>query len=107
MAPFRSKRELGRPGEIGMRAIEYISYADAVGYGVAAVGYVRLLVEAGFPVHWMPCPGDAVESGRVGHASGNVELSRGRARLIARSVAGAESRLQALVEATSRPVDAR
>jgi len=30
-----------------MRAIEYVSYADAVGYGIAAVGYVRLLVEAG------------------------------------------------------------
>jgi hypothetical protein len=45
-------------------AIEYISYADAVGYGTAAVGYVRLLVEAGFEVHWMPYPGDAIGSGR-------------------------------------------
>ena len=54
----------------GMGAIEYISYADAVGYGTAAVGYVRLLVEAGFEVHWMPYPGDAIGSGRVGEGSG-------------------------------------
>jgi hypothetical protein len=49
-----------------MRAIEYISNADAGGYGVAAVGYVRLLVEAGFQVHWMPYPYRALESLRVG-----------------------------------------
>jgi glycosyltransferase involved in cell wall biosynthesis len=91
----------------GVRAIEYVSYADAVGYGIAAVGYVRLLVEAGFEVHWMPYPYGAIESGRFGQRNGNVELSRGRASLIARSVTGAESRLQPLVEATSRPVDAR
>ena len=88
-------------------AIEYISYAGAVGYGTAAVGYVRLLVEAGFEVHWMPYPGDAIGSGRVGDGIGDAELSRGRASLIARSVAGADSRLKPLVEATSRPVDAR
>ena len=87
-------------------AIEYISYAGAVGYGTAAVGYVRLLVEAGFEVHWMPYPGDAIGSGRVGEGIGSAELSRGRASLIARSVAGADSRLKPLVEATSRPVDA-
>ncbi len=90
-----------------MRAIEYVSYADAVGYGIAAVGYVRLLVEAGFEVHWTPYPYSAVESGRFGQTNRNVELSRGRASLIARGVAGAESRLKPLVEATSRPVDAR
>ena len=90
-----------------MRAIEYISDAEAGGYGVAAVGYVRLLVEAGFQVHWMPYPYDALASGRVGHGIGDIDLSRGRAGLIARSVAGAESRLRPLVEATSRPVDAR
>jgi len=90
-----------------VRTIEYISYADAVGYGVAAVGYVRLLVEAGLQVHWLPYPYRAVESRRVGQPIGNAELSRGRASLIARSVAGAESRLKPLVEATSLPVDAR
>jgi glycosyltransferase involved in cell wall biosynthesis len=90
-----------------MRAIEYVSYADAVGYGVAAVGYVRLLVEAGYPVHWMPYPYQAVESAREGQAIADVELNRGRASLIARSVAGAQTRLRPLVEATSRPVDAR
>jgi glycosyltransferase involved in cell wall biosynthesis len=90
-----------------MRAIEYISSAEAAGYGVAAVGYVRLLVAAGFPVHWMPYPFDAIASGRVGYAIGNADVSRGRASLIARSVAGSESRLRSLVEATSRPVDAR
>ena len=47
-------------------AIEYISYANAVGYGIAAVGYVRLLVEAGLDVHWMPYPGDAIGPGRAG-----------------------------------------
>jgi glycosyltransferase involved in cell wall biosynthesis len=91
----------------GVRAIEYISYADAVGYGIAAVGYVRLLVEAGFDVHWMPYPHRAIESGRVGQALGDAELNRGRADLIARSVTGAESRLMPLIKATSRPVDAR
>jgi hypothetical protein len=53
-----------------MRAIEYISNADAGGYGVAAVGYVRLLVEAGFQVHWMPYPYRALESLRVGRGIG-------------------------------------
>ena len=45
----------------GMGAIEYISYADAVGYGVAAVGYVRLLVEAG--LRSIGCPIRATPSG--------------------------------------------
>src|SRR5271167_4184013 len=107
MAQCRSEHELGCPGGLGVRTIEYISYADAVGYGVAAVGYVRLLVEAGLQVHWLPYPYRAVESRRVGQPIGNAELSRGRASLIARSVAGAESRLKPLVEATSLPVDAR
>src|SRR5271165_5347944 len=104
MARCRSEHELGCPLGIGMRAIEYISSAEAGGYGVAAVGYVRVLVEAGFQVHWMPYPYDALASGRVGHGIGDIDLSRGRAGLIARSVAGAESRLRPLVEATSRPV---
>jgi glycosyltransferase involved in cell wall biosynthesis len=90
-----------------MPAIEYVSYAEAVGYGVAAVGYVRLLVKAGFEVHWTPYPYRAVESGRVGQAMGNAELERGRADLVARSVTGASSRLKPLIERTSRPVDAR
>jgi glycosyltransferase involved in cell wall biosynthesis len=91
----------------GKGAVEYVSYADAVGYGTAAVGYVRLLVEAGLDVHWMPYPGDAIGSGRVGDGIGDAELSRGRANLIARSIAGADSGLKPLIEATSRPVDAR
>jgi len=90
-----------------MRAIEYISSADAGGYGVAAVGYVRLLVEAGYQVCWMPFPFDAIVSARLGNAIGAAELSRGRASLIGRSLTGAESRLKPLVEATSLPVDAR
>jgi len=90
-----------------MRAIEYISSAEAGGYGVAAIGYVRLLVEAGFQVHWMPYPYHALESLRLGQVIGGVALGRGRASLIARSVAGADNRLKPLVEATSRPVDAR
>ena len=88
-------------------AIEYISYANAVGYGTAAVGYVRLLVEAGLDVHWMPYPGDAIGPGRAGEGIRDADLGRGRASLIARGVAGADSRLKPLVEATSRPVDAR
>ena len=84
-----------------MRAIEYISYADAVGYGIAAVGYVRLLVEAGFQVHWTLYPYSAVELRRVGQPFGAAELSRGRASLIARGLASADSRLKPLVEATS------
>jgi glycosyltransferase involved in cell wall biosynthesis len=67
---------------------------------------VRLLVEAGFQVHWTLYPYSAVER-RVGQPFGAAELSRGRASLIARGLASADSRLKPLVEATSLPVDAR
>lgn len=89
-----------------MPAIEYVSYADATGYGQAATGYVRLLHEAGFDVHWTPYLNDAIWAGRVGPAHARAELARGRAALLARAPSAGGNQLQALVEATSRPVQA-
>ena len=62
----------------------------------------RVLMSIGCPTRTTPSGPAASEQG-----IGSAELSRGRASLIARSVAGADSRLKPLVEATSRPVDAR
>ena len=84
--------------------IEYVSYADATGYGQAAIGYVRLLYEAGFDVHWTPFLNDAIWAGRVGPASAPAELARGRAALLARVSSAAGTGLRTLVEATARPV---
>ncbi len=89
-----------------MPAVEYVSYADATGYGQAATGYVRLLQEAGFDVHWAPYLNDAIWAGRAGPAHARAELARGRAALLARAQSAGGSQLQALVEATSRPVQA-
>ena len=85
-------------------AVEYVSYADATGYGQAAVGYVRLLVDAGLHVHWKPYLNDALWNGRIGPAHDVAELSRGRAALMARGQSASGNGLTALVEATSRPV---
>ncbi len=88
-----------------MRPIEYISYSDATGYGTAAVGYVRALVEAGCPVHWQPFTNDAVCAGRVGPAHAALETERGRAALVGRGATDAGNELAALVAATATPVD--
>lgn len=87
-----------------MPAIEYVSYADASGYGQAAVGYVHLLVNAGFDVHWMPFLNDALWMGRFGSAHAEPELARGRAALRLRGQAGPRNALAKLVDATARPV---
>ncbi len=87
-----------------MPAIEYISYADASGYGQAAVGYVRLLVEAGFDVHWRPYLNEAVWRRRFGPEYAGQELAAGRAAMRLRGQVSGGNKLAALVEATSRPV---
>jgi glycosyltransferase involved in cell wall biosynthesis len=86
-----------------MTAVEYVSYADASGYGQAAVGYVRLLLESGVEVHWTPFRNDALWAGRVHPPFDTNELARGRATVIARDEPG-ETELRAMVRATSRPV---
>ncbi|MFO1027527.1 MAG: hypothetical protein U1E70_20305 [Acetobacteraceae bacterium] len=89
-----------------MPAIEFVSYGDASGYGQAAVGYVRLLLGAGFTVHWMPFLNDALWTGRFGSAQAGAELARGRAALRLRGQAGQQNDLACLVDATERPVSA-
>lgn len=86
-----------------MTAVEYVSYADASGYGQAAVGYVRLLLEAGVDVHWAPFLNDALWAGRIHPPVDTNELARGRATVLARDEPGA-TELRAMVRATSRPL---
>ena len=88
-----------------MTAVEYVSYADATGYGQAATGYVRLLVEAGVDVHWTPFLNDGLWAGRVQPPFDTNERARGRATVLARDDSDA-AELRALVRATSRPVRA-
>jgi glycosyltransferase involved in cell wall biosynthesis len=37
-----------------MRALRFYSYCESSGYGLAAIAYVRALVNAGMPVQWRP-----------------------------------------------------
>ncbi len=86
-----------------MTAVEYVSYADASGYGQAAAGYVRLLLEMGAEVHWTPFLNDALWAGRTNPPFDSNELARGRAAIFARDEPDA-TELRALVRATSRPI---
>ena len=85
-------------------SVEYISYADASGYGQAASGYVRLLHDAGIAVHWMPFSNEALWTGRFGPLHATAELARGRAALRLRGQAGSRNDLAALVDATQHPL---
>jgi len=89
-----------------MPAIEYVSYADATGYGQAAAGYVRLLFEAGYDVHWAPYLNEAIWSGRVGPVHAAREFAAGRAAMRMRGQAGRVNDLRALIDATARPLQA-
>jgi len=85
-------------------AIEYVSYADATGYGQAAAGYVRLLVLAGHQVHWTPYLNSTLWAGRIGREHAPRELVAARAALRTRGQAGKNNDLMTLIEATSRPM---
>ena len=84
------------------RRITYISYADSTGYGIAAEGYVRCLVDAGHEVHWTPWPNAALWAGRISAQ----ELSNGRALVCARGMSGPNNPGKALIARTSAPVAA-
>lgn len=80
--------------------VRVYSYFDTTGYGLAGLSYVRGLVNAGVPVHWVPL----VPNGRHWAPLGTTQaqplmLEHARGDL-------ALADLQALVAATSRPVDA-
>jgi hypothetical protein len=85
-------------------AIEYVSYADATGYGQAAIGYIRLLLNAGIDAHWTPFLNDALWSGRIEPEHTGIELARGRAAIVGWGDNRSGGDLRTLIEATSRPV---
>jgi glycosyltransferase involved in cell wall biosynthesis len=86
-------------------AVEYVSFADATGYGRTAVGFVRLLLDMGVDVHWTPFLNDGLWADRIRPPFVTNELARGRATILSR--AGSDDRdFLALVRATSRPVRA-
>jgi len=86
-----------------MAAFEYVSYADASGYGIAAARYVRALVEAGHRVQWTPWPTGAVHAGVLGPE----QAAEGRRMLLARSASAGGNAIEALLAATSAPLQAR
>jgi hypothetical protein len=77
--------------------IKLLSFVDHSGYGMAALAYVRALVNAGIPVRWVPLryEGDQVRP-----------LSPGEAPPLALLATDDESLadLPALLAATSRPI---
>ncbi len=78
-------------------AITYYSFLEPSGYGHAAVGYVRALVNAGVPVHWVPVRHDAdgIAHCVAGESLPLVALARGDEAL---------DDLPSLLAATSRPI---
>lgn len=83
--------------------IEYVSYADASGYGQAAAGYVRLLVQAGWAVHWVPWLSAALWGGRTQPGRVQAECALGRAAVMARSLGPGGQWLRDLLAATQTP----
>jgi hypothetical protein len=81
-----------------LRGIQYHSFVEPSGYGLAGIGYVRALVNAGVPVRWVPVVrvGDDVRPRHPGDA-----IPLGMAANEDESLAD----LPALLEATSRPID--
>ncbi|HEY8244896.1 MAG: hypothetical protein ACHQJ7_00890 [Vicinamibacteria bacterium] len=81
-----------------MRGLLYYSFVEPSGYGLAGIGYVRALVNAGVPVRWVPVvrAGDDVRPLRPGDA-----LPLGMTATEDESLAD----LRALLDATSRPRD--
>ncbi|MEO8486717.1 MAG: hypothetical protein ABI585_10310 [Betaproteobacteria bacterium] len=80
-----------RPG------IKFTSFVEPSGYGVAALGYVRALVNAGVPVRWMPLRrvGDTVRPLGAGEAFPLAMFSTDDESL---------ADLPALLARTSRPI---
>jgi hypothetical protein len=100
---------MNRPPAPLLHAVEFVSYADAIGYGQAASAYVQALVDAGVAVHWKPYLSADLWAGRTGPAHDAAALQRGRAAVAARGVGPGLNALQALVEATAKvlPADVR
>ncbi len=78
--------------------VKYYSFVEATGYGLAAVAYVRGLVNAGVPVQWVPL--------RI-EGYGIRAIPLGEPLPLAAPAAGdaALRDLAALVDATARPID--
>ena len=81
-----------------MRGILFHSFVEPSGYGLAGIGYVRALVNAGVPLRWVPVvrAGDDVRPRHPGDA-----LPLGMTATEDESLAD----LPALLDATSRPLD--
>jgi len=81
-----------------LRGILFHSFVEPSGYGLAGIGYVRALVNAGVPVRWVPVArhGDDV---RPRHAGDALPLA------IAATDDESLADLPALLDATSRPLD--
>ncbi|MCB1865522.1 MAG: glycosyltransferase family 4 protein [Chromatiales bacterium] len=78
--------------------IRYCSFLEATGYGLAGIAYVRGLVNAGVPVHWVPVVsnGDAVLRVQPGESVPFLDTLAEDAAL---------RDLPALIAATARPVE--
>jgi glycosyltransferase involved in cell wall biosynthesis len=81
-----------------LRGILFHSFVEPSGYGLAGIGYVRALVNAGVPVRWVPVvrAGDDVRPRHPGDA-----IPLGMTATEDESLAD----LPALLDATSRPLD--
>jgi glycosyltransferase involved in cell wall biosynthesis len=81
-----------------LRGILYHSFVEPSGYGLAGIGYVRALCNAGVPVRWVPVvrAGDDVRARHPGDP-----LPLGMTATEDESLAD----LGALLDATSRPLD--
>jgi len=77
--------------------LRYCSFVEPSGYGLAAIAYVRALVNAGVPIHWVPIvhDGDGVRPLGPGDALPLALRSTGDASL---------ADLPALLAATSAPI---
>lgn len=80
-----------------IRGLRYYSFVEPTGYGLAAIAYVRSLVNAGVPVHWVPIvhDGDGVRPLGAGEAVPLPLLSTADEAL---------ADLPALLTATSTPI---
>jgi glycosyltransferase involved in cell wall biosynthesis len=79
------------------RGLLYYSFVEPSGYGVAAIGYVRALVNAGVPVRWVPVV-----------RAGETVRPRTAADVLSWAMTATEDQsmadLPALLEATSAPI---
>jgi glycosyltransferase involved in cell wall biosynthesis len=81
-----------------LRGIQYHSFVEPSGYGLAGIGYVRALVNAGVPVRWVPVV-RAGEDVRPRHPGDSLSLG------MSATEDEALADLPALLDATCRPLD--